>query len=187
MLRELIGFLPWILFGYFSSKDYTLAAEIALVSSLVLSLPEIFKKRVKVFTIGTLIFFVALVAVSMCPELLPLEHWTSPASYGMLFLISLVSILIKKPFTIQYAMEMVPEEHWTSPLFIKINYHLTYAWTAGFLIDTICSYIALDYPDFHHIAFKWIPTGILIFLCWFNGWYPEYMKAKHVPPEDNEG
>jgi hypothetical protein len=184
MLRELIGFLPWILFGYLSSESYTLGAEVALLTSSLIALPEIFKKKVKVFTLGTLIFFIALIIISMRPDLVKLEHWTSPASYGMLFLISLVSILIKTPFTIQYAKEEVPEEYWESDLFIQINYHLTYAWTLGFFLDTLCSFIALEYPDIHHLAFRWIPTGILVFLIWYNGWYPEYAKKNAVVPTE---
>lgn len=183
MLRELIGFMPWILFAYLASKDYMLAVEVALVGSIIISLPEIFARRIKVFTIGTFIFFAALIFIASQPGLVKLEHWTSPASYGMLFLISLVSILIKKPFTLQYAMEQVPEEYWNSPLFIKINYHLTIAWTIGFFIDTVAATIVLDFPQFHSMAFKWIPTVILVILIYGNSWYPDYAKKKYIPPE----
>ena len=46
-----------------------------------------------------------------------LERWFQPLSNGALFLIALVSVLIGKPFALQYAREQAPPEVQESPRF----------------------------------------------------------------------
>jgi hypothetical protein len=40
---------------------------------------------------------------------------------GGLTLISLLSLVIRRPFTLQYAEEQIPEQYWNTPLFIRTN------------------------------------------------------------------
>ena len=51
-----------------------------------------------------------------------------------IFAISLISMLIHRPFTLQYAIEAVPAETAGLPGFLRANYIITAAWTAAALV-----------------------------------------------------
>ena len=51
--------------------------------------------------------------------------------------ISLVSLLIRRPFTLQYAREVVDAETAQLPGFLQANYVITWAWTAAFVLMVI--------------------------------------------------
>ena len=51
--------------------------------------------------------------------------------------ISLASLVIRKPFTLQYAREVVDAETAKLPGFMRANYIITWAWTAAFLLMMI--------------------------------------------------
>jgi hypothetical protein len=98
-----------------------------------------------------------------------------------LAVITLVSLLIKKPFTLQYARESVPPERWNDPMFIHANYVITWAWFGAFLIMTG--------PDIFDIAglasptwFKW---AFSIACCAgavkFTGWYRKKSRRQNQP------
>ena len=38
------------------------------------------------------------------------------------------SIIVRRPFTLQYAREDAPEEYWHEPGFLRVNYQLSWVW-----------------------------------------------------------
>lgn len=64
-----------------------------------------------------------------------------------LLAIVLISIAIGRPFTMQYAREQVAEEYWHTPLFLAVNRHISWVWTAAFAAlvvahaATVCSLV----------------------------------------------
>lgn len=174
-----IGYLPWILFGLIAHHNYQLAAEVALITSILIIFPEFLRHKVKILSTGSIIFFIGIFIIASIKELMPLEVWTSVMVTTMLFLIALISILIKKPFTIQYAKESVDEKYWETESFIKTNYIISIVWTTGFGLMAISALIGLYTPDLKETAFKWAPLVITIILLTFTQWYPEYVKKKN--------
>src|SRR6266571_2309635 len=59
------------------------------------------------------------------------------------FAISLTSLAIRKPFTLQYAREMVDAETAQLPGFLRANYIITWAWTAAFLLMMIANVLMI--------------------------------------------
>ena len=77
------------------------------------------------------------------------NHWimrnTWILSNAVLAGIAWLSLLIKKPFTLQYAREQVAPTRWRHPIFIKINNILTISWAIIFPISTIIHLVNLYY------------------------------------------
>ena len=48
--------------------------------------------------------------------------------------IVLISMVIGRPFTLQYARERVPEQHWRTPLFLAVNRRITGVWAGAFAV-----------------------------------------------------
>lgn len=180
MLKDIIqSFLPWIL--YFVLAGHTQQQlDIAIIVAAVTSLFFEFNGLKKGFILswGTLIYFVFLfIAVIL------LRHpWVIKYSWllsnGALAAIAWISILIRQPFTIQYAREQVSQDKWHHPLFLKINYLLTMVWGLIFSLGIGLHFIKIYYPAFNGWTYQVISYIPSIFGIWFTTWFPNWYKEK---------
>ena len=99
-----------------------------------------------------------------------------------IFLVTLLSIAVRVPFTLQYALEVVDAETTALPGFVRANYIITWAW-AGAMLLMMAGNVALIYVPGLPL---W--SGLLIAFAarnsavYFTKWYPEYRKAKYGAP-----
>ena len=95
------------------------------------------------------------------------------------FTISLGSMLLRRPFTLQYAIEAVPAETAAMPGFLRANYVITGAWTAATLL-MMASNVAMLYvpglPFWTGLAIAFAARNSALY---FTRWYPEYQRLKH--------
>ena len=102
-----------------------------------------------------------------------------------IFLVTLGSIVIGKPFTLQYALEVVDAETAKLPGFIRANYTITWAWVLAMLL-MMAGNVALIYVPGMPL---W--SGLLVAFAarnsavYFTKWYPGYRKAKYGTPPAN--
>ncbi len=96
-----------------------------------------------------------------------------------IFLVSLMSIMVRYPFTLQYAVEVVDAETARQPGFLKANYMISWAWTGAALLMMIGNAAMMYVPGLP----LW--SGLLIAFAarnsavYFTKWYPEYRKTKY--------
>jgi hypothetical protein len=103
-------------------------------------------ESVKILEVGSLILFGLLTGYT----LLAAPQWTVAtvrlAVDGGLLAIALVSLVIDRPFTLQYAREQVPEQYWGLPVFLVTNRIITGVWAATFAIhvaaDAAAEYVS---------------------------------------------
>jgi hypothetical protein len=67
-----------------------------------------------------------------------------------LIAIVLFSLIVKRPFTLQYAREQVPQDLWDSPEFLRTNQVITLVWLCAFAILILADLILLYLPDAPH-------------------------------------
>ena len=96
-----------------------------------------------------------------------------------IFAISLTSMLIGRPFTLQYAREAVAAETAAMPGFLRANYIITAAWTAAALVRMVANLAMLYVPGLP----LWLGLAIAFAArnsaVYFTKWYPQYRKAKY--------
>ena len=132
MLKILLGFLPWILFGILAGPSLT-RLEVALAVALAATLVLGFKQLRKGFflTWGTLLFFfLSFILVALLKNLWISAH--GPAGPATLAAIAWGSIIAGQPFTLQYARESVPEAYWHTPEFIHTGYFISWSGESSF-------------------------------------------------------
>jgi hypothetical protein len=99
-----------------------------------------------------------------------------------IFAISLTSMLIGRPFTLQYAREAVAAETAAMPGFLRANYIITAAWTAAALVMMVANLAMLYVPGLP----LWLGLAIAFAArnsaVYFTKWYPQYRKAKYGTP-----
>jgi len=154
-LKELgglvLGFLPWLLFLFLSGHSLTSlerAIIISLVTSVVFGFTEL--KLGFILTWGTLIFF------CFCAVTINLFHIVWVAVYmdllsnSALAFVMWLTLLMGKPFVLQYARRGLPEDRWNEPSFINGCRQMTIVWASLMTVSVALSILKrtslLDWP-----------------------------------------
>lgn len=175
----LVGFLPWVLFFLFygdSSISKEIATIVALVSHVLLNHKTI--RKFFVLDIGACTFFILFAVNIFIFKYQVITDNGYLISSLVLALIAWISLIIKKPFTLQYASLNVSREIQASRLFVMINYILTFIWaillTLMILPIELQNYLSLQYrTDINMgVSLAFVILGIFItnkFPDWFVG------------------
>src|SRR5438477_6811897 len=100
----------------------------------VIAIDIYYGRSIKILGVGSVITFVAIGAwVTLVDPALSNSAVKFSVDIGI-FLISLLSMLLRYPFTLQYALEVVDPETAKLAGFVRANYILTGAWTAATLL-----------------------------------------------------
>jgi len=139
-------------------------------------------RSLKILGAGSVVVFTAVGSyVALIDSHLSVSATKFAVDTGI-FLVTLGSIVVGKPFTLQYAREVVDAETLKVPGFLKANYIITSAWTLSMLL-MMAGNVALIYVPGLPL---W--SGLLVAFAarnsavYFTKWYPEYRKAKYGTP-----
>ncbi|UPK24911.1 hypothetical protein [Bradyrhizobium sp. 195] len=99
-----------------------------------------------------------------------------------IFAISLGSMLVRRPFTLQYALEAVPAETAAMPGFLHANYVITGAWTAATLLMAAANVVLLYVPGLPLWSSLAVAFAARNSAIYFTKWYPEYRQIKYGTP-----
>jgi hypothetical protein len=172
LLKILLGFLPWILFGIMAGPSL-FRLETALAVSLAATLALGLKQLRKGFflTWGSLLFFsLSLIMVAFLKNLWVIEHMDLLAR-ATLAAIAWGSIIAGQPFTLQYARESVPEALWRTPGFIHSNYAISMVWGIIFLIALGASLFRPYLDQVSGWLYHFLATGTMFLGIIFTQWY----------------
>ena len=139
-------------------------------------------RSVKILAAGSAIVFAAigLYLALRDPELGTLGVKLS-VDVGI-FVISLGSMLLRRPFTLQYAVESVPAETAAMPGFLYANYVITGAWTAAALLMAAANLVLLYVPGLPLWSSLAVAFAARNSAIYFTKWYPEYRQIKYGTP-----
>lgn len=171
-------------YGAFAAMMLVSTATVSLFGSaaiclMVIGYDVLRGRSIKILGAGSVIVFAA---IGFYLALIDPGLSNSAVKFAVdtgIFLISLTSIAIRRPFAGQYALEVVDAQTAQQPGFMKANYIITWAWTGAVLLMMIGNVAMIYVPDLP----LW--SGLLIAFAarnsavYFTKWYPEYRKTKH--------
>jgi hypothetical protein len=179
-------------YGVFATLMLVTSAALSLFASAAICLAVMAYdgargRSIKMLGAGSAIVFLALgcfitlINSGMGPSQIKLS-----VDAGLLA-IALISLAIRRPFTLQYAREMADAETAQLPGFVRANYVITAAWTFAFVLMATANLLLIYIPGLPLwsglvIAFAARNTAI-----YFTKWYPEHQKAKFAPPAASAG
>ncbi len=102
-----------------------------------------------------------------------------------IFLVSLLSIVFRFPFTLQYAREVVDAETAKLPGFLRANYLITWAWTGAALLMMAGNIAMIYVPGLPLWSSLLVAFAARNGAVYFTKWYPEYRKTKCGTPPAN--
>lgn len=183
----LTGLAPWIFLAIFEGPGSTgwVSAVALAISVFFVVADRIRGKQLKILGAVDVLFFAGLFILHFFLSVdgqVWLEKWIGEIANITLVIIAVGSILIRVPFTLQYARDMVEPEYWNSPLFIKTNYIITAVWAAAFAVAAAAGWYGdavLD--DNNNIWTGWVlQTGAMVCAIKFTTWYPDHVSEKAI-------
>jgi hypothetical protein len=176
----LLAFVPFLVFalagrlvGATGGLMAGSAASIALLVRAALS-PG---RAVKVLELGTTLLFCGL-SLRM---VLSRPTWSIVGirlrvDIGLL-LVVLVSMAIRRPFTMQYAREQVPREYWHGAEFVRVNYIMTTVWSLAFAVMVMADLLLLRVSGLSSGIGITATVLALVGAAQFTRWYPSQRRV----------
>jgi hypothetical protein len=185
MANPLVGLSPWILYSLVEGENrLELSAALALgLAVAILAVNWIKGSSPKMLEYSDVVYFAGLavvVALSDAATHRWLELWGGEVANVALLVIALGSVVVRRPFTLQYAREDTPREYWDQPEFLRVNYLISWVWIVAFAIEAASGFFGdAVLHDSNNIWTGWIvQTFPLIVAAQFTIWYPNRLAAR---------
>lgn len=174
MLNMLSSFLPMILFSIISGFSFSIAIIVAILTSFFS-----FSKLKKGFFLewSQLFFFIISFVVVIICKIKSFSLYMDISLIAMLATVTWISLLIKKPFTMQYAKLEVPKEFWKTLFFLRINKIMTITFGVCFLCLTLINIFKLYNPGV--VIYSVMLYSILILQIAFRKWFPPWYQRRY--------
>ena len=133
-MNLVVGFAPFILFALLSRLSADLALWVAFAAAFVVTIRDFVESpQLRLLDAGCLVLF-AILALwrGFLDPSLPLAMVRFIADLALFVLLG-GSVLVRRPFSIDYARLDPREAAWPPALFRKVNYLVSGVWTVSFL------------------------------------------------------
>jgi hypothetical protein len=183
-------FLILVPYGAFTVLMLVTSAAISLFVSAAVCLAVIgvdiyCGRSIKILGAGSVITFVA---VGFYVTLVDPALGNSAVRFSVdtgIFLISLLSLLLRYPFTLQYALEVVDPETAKLAGFVRANYIITGAWAAAMFLMMAGNAAMIYVPGLPIWVGLLVAFAVRNATVYFTQWYPQYRRAKYGTPPSN--
>ena len=137
MLYIFVSFVPWIFYWTLCSMDYKSGVAISLAISLILLVPQIRNRDFNPLDVASPLYFSIATAATFIFGLDIFVEKSGFLGYSALFLMALLSLIVKRPFSFQVAKRDYPEVYWREKSFLMINNVITSVWMIIFAINAV--------------------------------------------------
>lgn len=143
LLNTFGTWLVYFLLRAFCHCSQAGAALIVILASILVYWRNLFQRRYLMSWLNQLLFaLIYLNAAHIHSRFF--EDYTTAISYSLFAIVGVGSLLINKPFTLQYARMSVSPERWSNPLFLRINFTLSAVWSAVFVFNAAVNSFAIS-------------------------------------------
>ena len=176
--KMLLVFAPWIAFLVIANGSLfrlKLGIGVAAVLTVVMVVTRL--HRGAIIWVGIVFFSYALVTVVVLDNMWTAIHMGILAN-GALAAGTWMSIVLKRPFTLEYAREHTEPSLWNSPSFLRTNYILTSMWAVTFTINAGLSWQRRVRPMMPGWAYEITSYFLLVLASVMSPWYPQYVRRR---------
>lgn len=185
MLYILVSYIPWIVYWVLCGMGNSVGIIIPLIMSLLLIIPQIKKKYFNLMDIFSFIYFIIATATTFIFNMSIFVEKSGFLGYSALFLMALLSLIIKQPYTLQVSKRDYPLVYWKEKSFLTINNIITGAWVIIFIVNAII-FLLLSMPFTVILSNTLIALGIA-FSIFFPLKAPNYFITKDFKKYDWSG
>jgi hypothetical protein len=166
------AFAPWLSFLLIAHGTmFRVKVGLAVALSLSVAMGIARLHRGIILWIGLVFFSYAMVAVVAFEDHWTLQHMGMLAN-GVLAAGSWLTVIVKRPFTLDYAKEHADRALWDNPVFLKTNYVVTSVWAAVFTLNTGMAFLKMNRLVFDELTAELMSYTFLVGGALFTIWYP---------------
>jgi hypothetical protein len=184
-MKFVLGFAPWIAWWVLAANDtYLEAALVALGTCVVLmAWDATHGHRPKVLDWASAGWFAVVALLATTAETRTLDDYAAALSNLALAVIILVTIVVGRPFTEEYAREDVSREYWDSPTFKATTRTIAWVWFAALLVGAASSAVPTDHGSTAEAITQWgVPIVAVVLAIKFSAWWPDEYQRRHPLP-----
>ena len=185
-MNLLLAFSPFLLFAALEHLRGVMAGLVAAAALAGLFvLRDARGGEPKLLEVGTLLLFAGLAALAAATgarwSVLRVRLYVD----GGLLAIVLLSVLLRRPFTMPYARAQAPAEVWATPRFLRMNMVISGAWVLVFAVIVAADAVMLLLPAVPLWLGIVVTLGALVAGLRFSNWYPDHLQAQRAaaPPQ----
>ncbi|MCS7103572.1 MAG: NAD(P)-binding protein [Candidatus Korarchaeum sp.] len=182
MIHILISFIPWITYWTLCGIGIPLGVAISLIISSSLIVLQLPRGELSLMDAVSLIYFITASVVTFTLSSPLFVERSGFLGYLTLFLMAVISLVIKKPYTLQVSKRDYPEIYWRERSFMLVNEMITMFWAAIFLINSFI-YLIVGFPTTIVISNALIAIGIA-FSIWLPRAAPAYLASREFRKYD---
>ncbi len=182
-LKLLISFAPWLSF-LLIAHDTAFRVKLGLIAALILSIVMGIARlhRGIILWVGLIFFSCATVAVAIFENAWTLRHMGVLAN-GALAAGAWLTIILGRPFTLDYAKEHTDPSLWNHPRFLKSNYTITAVWAAAFTVNCGFAFLKMEHIGASQLGYEFLSYTLLIATALFTVRYPKYLQERRTKVE----
>jgi hypothetical protein len=179
-LKLIVSFAPWLAFLVIA-HDTSLRVKIGLLVALALSVVMGVARlhRGIILWVGLVFFGGAAIAVVGLDDTWTLAHMGVLAN-GALAAGAWLTILVRKPFTLDYARDHTDPSLWDNPQFVRSNNIITAVWAATFTTNAGLAFGKMMHFAIPDLAYEIISYAFLVGAALFTTWYPAYLRRSRA-------
>jgi len=180
VFKMILSFAPWIAFLIISGPTmFRLKLGIIVAAILVIVMGVTRLHRGVILWAGVLFFIYALISVVLLNNMWTVMHMGILAN-STLALGAWLTVLLKKPFTMDYAKEHTDPALWDSPVFLKTNYVITSAWGLVFIVGVFNAWLKMQHLGVPNWVFEVSQYACMLGAMFFTNWYTAYVKRQRI-------
>ena len=169
-------------YGVFALSMLLTSALVSLLTAAAICLVTMALDKVRGRSLKILPFSSAILFAGIAAWLILIDPTVSDKAVRLtvdigILAVSFGSILVRYPFTMQYALESVPSEIAAMPGFSRANYIITGVWTAASLLMTLANAAVLYVPGLP----IWLGLAVTFAArnsaVYFTKWYPQQYRS----------
>ena len=177
-LKLVLSFAPWLAF-LLIARDSLFRVKVGLIVALALSICLGIAKINKgiILWAGLLFFAYATVSVAFLNDMWTLRYMGVLAN-GTLAAVTWFTILIRKPFTLDYAKEHTDPSLWNRPSFVLTCTIIACVWAATLTVNTALAFGKMQAVLAPEVAYDVVSYASLLAVAIFTSWYPKHVHKK---------
>jgi len=179
ILKFLLGFASWIIFLFLSGNTLN-SLEHALVISFIISIIFGYRQLRSGFILqwGSVIFFAWCIIMVNGLQGVTIAKNMGIIANGFLASIIWLTIIIGKPFTLQYAREDLPKNRWNDPGLLQSCRFMAIVWGSLMVLSTFIACFKVTRPGVYpEIVYSSFSIGTIIGGTLFTQFYKKYKRS----------
>ncbi|GAA3124803.1 hypothetical protein [Streptosporangium carneum] len=186
MIRNLLGFLPWIVYAVIATGDdwrYGALAGLVIALGVIVADRRAGKEWDQmVIETSAAVFFVLVALISFADPDSPLMPYGPALVNAWLAVTAWGSLAIRRPFTLGIARSMAPREVWQTPRFYRVNAVITSVWGVAFTVAAVGLALLLRVAPHATAAVVTIKIVTFVAPMIFTARYPKVVAARRQAP-----